>query len=485
MGKRSKESSTTPTSPKTGNTRTLFDPVVPETQLHASFATLRSHEASLATRAALDDVFQTFTDPEGNFLKDFQTTGFDRRLFELYLFAYFSRSGFLVDRRHVRPDFLVTRGSLTVAVEATTANPSRSGPLAQSATKVADLNTAAQLMEYAEGELAIRFGSALYAKLKAEYWKEPHVAGRPLVIAIEAFHDQEAHHFSDAALTQYLYGLKGTPSIGPNGSLAIDVSPIERHTKGEKVIPSGFFSQPDSEFISAVLFTNAGTHAKFTRMGYQAGVGNDVLHVIRSGVAYDPEPSAMLPAYFSYNLDAAPRVEPWGEGLAVVHNPNAKHPLPDRFFPFAADTRLIGGKILSGYQWWHPISTRTFTSLDPEKTKHGERPFLAPINVGSITKDAFHAAAEVPEVPGESAWFCDDTESFLGAVVANREKGTWDYALFARDKSFVFHMISLRGGFASCSEAGRTAQHEIVELLRQPRRLFKPMTPSSVADDDR
>lgn len=478
MDKTNEGPDTAPT-PTSAISRTLFNLLVPESQLHPGFATLRTREASLATRAALDDVFQTFTDPEGNFLKDFQTTGFDRRLFELYLYAYFSRTGFVLDRKHVRPDFLVTRSSLTVAVEATTANPSQSGPLAQSAAKVADLNTAQELSEYAEGELAIRFGSALYAKLKAEYWKEPHVAGRPFVIAIEAFHDQEAHHFSDASLTQYLYGLKGTPVMGPDGSLAFDVNPIDTHKKGEKVIPSGFFNQPGAEFVSAVLFTNSGTHAKFTRMGYQAGVGNDVLHVIRMGVAYDPEPSAMLPAFFSYNLDAAPRVEPWGEGLVVVHNPTAKHPLPDRFFPFAADTRLVDGEILSGYQWWQPLSTKTYTSLDREKAKHGERPLLAPINIGSITKAEFHAAADVPEVPGESAWFCDDTESFLGVVVSSPETGTWEYGVFARDKSFVFHIMSNRAGFASCSEAGRAAQHEIASRLRKPQRLFEPTQPWS------
>ena len=478
MDKGGGETSEEPVASTTAKLRTLFDLLVPESQLHPGFATLRTREASLSARAALDDVFQTFTVAEGNFLKDFQTTGFDRRLFELYLYAYFSRTGFALDRKHVRPDFLVTRGALTVAVEATTANPSQSGPLAQSGTRIADLKTAQELSEYADGELAIRFGSALYAKLKAEYWKEPHVAGRPFVIAIEAFHDQEAHHFSDAPLVQYLYGLKGTAVMGADGSLAFGVTPIAEHAKGSKVVPSGFFSQPDAEFVSAVLFTNSGTHAKFTRMGYQAGVGNDVLHVLRAGVAYDPEPSAMIPALFSYNLDSPPRVEPWGEGLVVVHNPNAKHPIPDRFFPFATDTRLVHGEILSGYQWWHPFSTKTLTSLDLEKAHHSARPWLAPINVGSITKKEFHAAADVPELPGESAWLCDDTESFLAAVVSNAENRTWAYAVFGRDTSFVFHMIKRRAGFASLSEAGRTAQHEIVELLRRPQRLFEPLDPS-------
>ena len=55
----------------------------------------------------LEDVFDSFEDPDGNFKEQFQTTGFDSRFFELYLYSYFSRSGFSVDRSHPYPDFIV------------------------------------------------------------------------------------------------------------------------------------------------------------------------------------------------------------------------------------------------------------------------------------------------------------------------------------------------------------------------------------------
>lgn len=89
----------------------LFDPILPTDKLHPSFVYLINEPASEPTRAALSDVYATFVDPDGNFLKDFQGDGFDARLSELYLHAYFSRSGFVLDRSHNRPDFMVARGS--------------------------------------------------------------------------------------------------------------------------------------------------------------------------------------------------------------------------------------------------------------------------------------------------------------------------------------------------------------------------------------
>ena len=36
----------------------------------------------------LADIAATFNDKDGNFVKDFQTAGFDARIWELYLHAY-------------------------------------------------------------------------------------------------------------------------------------------------------------------------------------------------------------------------------------------------------------------------------------------------------------------------------------------------------------------------------------------------------------
>ena len=68
-----------------------------------------------------------YEDVDGNFVQQFQTTGFDARIWELYLFAAFVEMGFLIERIHAVPDFNC-RGLLgSLAVEAVTVNPTQ-GP---------------------------------------------------------------------------------------------------------------------------------------------------------------------------------------------------------------------------------------------------------------------------------------------------------------------------------------------------------------------
>ena len=121
--------------------------------------------AALYRRRMLEDVYQEFEDPDGNFLEQFQTNGFDARFFELYLFAYCARSGFAIDRTRSAPDFLVTRDEITVAVEATTVNRSKSGPLVE--MKAVSELSEEELRAYQDNELPIRFGSALLRRSRS------------------------------------------------------------------------------------------------------------------------------------------------------------------------------------------------------------------------------------------------------------------------------------------------------------------------------
>jgi hypothetical protein len=178
--------------------KTLFTPIVPENKLHPTFAKVIEWPGAAPARAMLDQIYQQFEDPDGNFLEQFQTTGFDQRYFELYLFAYLSRSNFTINRGYENPDFLVTRGTITVAIEATTANPPQTGPLEKYGKKITELNYE-ELKEYQNHELPIRMGSPLFSKLKKKYWEKEHCKGLPFVVAIEAFHDDESLTFSDAA----------------------------------------------------------------------------------------------------------------------------------------------------------------------------------------------------------------------------------------------------------------------------------------------
>jgi len=288
--------------------KTLFKPVVAPGKLHPFFKRLRTAPTYEPARQMLDEIFQSFDDPEGNFLEQFQTTGFDARFFELYLFAYFSRSGFGVNRRHVNPDFLVSRNGLTVAVEATTVGPPTSGALAKVGKKVSGLSEE-EFAEYRQNELPIRFGSPLFSKLNKRYWEREHCRNLPFVIAIEAFHDEQALMFSVSALSRFLFGADQTATFLYGGKLKIDTDRVTAHSVGEKTVPSNFFAQPDSEHISAVMFTNSGTISKFGRMGYQHGFGCTTTKMVRTGTCFNPDPDAKDPTLFSYDLDEPPLVE--------------------------------------------------------------------------------------------------------------------------------------------------------------------------------
>jgi hypothetical protein len=423
-------------------------------------------------------VYQDFTDPDGNFLEQFQSTGFDARYFELYLFAYFSRSDYQVDRTHPNPDFLVSSEGTTVAVEATTVNPSTSGILSKIGRKIDDLSPE-ELREYQKNELAIRFGSPLFSKLQKRYWELDHCRDIPFVIAIEAFHDEESLALTDSALSGYVYGLSQQPSWSPDCKLDIATTDIAEHQLGEKTIPSRFFGQPGAEHISAILFTNSGTNAKFSRMGFQTGFGCDSVDIRRTGFCYNPDPDAMDPTFFSYNLDEPPLVESWGQGLVVLHNPSCLHPLPPDFFVDAVQGYLKGGAFRSDHLSWHPFSSKTMiVHLGDVKNKlpralRQKGRFM----VGAITNEEFastcgFSVAQSNPLHEEQGWFADETGSFLGAVVRDKVDGDWGYVVLARDAKFRFRAIEAESSLPSRDQARMTLQMTIARLLSRPQRIF-------------
>jgi hypothetical protein len=457
--------------------KTLFDPVTGRGKRNAWFEHLRTSPNAEAARRMLDDVFQDFTDPDGNFLEQFQTTGFDARFFELYLHAYFSRSGYRVDRSHSNPDFIVTRDAVTVAVEATTVNASVSGAVARFGTKIADL-TEEERKEYTANELPIRFGSPLLSKLKLRYWQLPQCANLPFVIAIEAFHDEGSLGFSDNSLASYLYGLRHSARWDNTGELVIQAEKILGHHLGDKKIPSGFFHQPETEFVSAILFTNSATSAKFSRMGYQSGYGNDTLDIKRFGRSHNFDPNAMDSTLFSYDLDDAPNVEGWEQGLVVLHNPNAVRPLPDEFFKSDAQWRLEDGvcaPYLTGR--FHPYQSETLiTHLGNIKRKiPGGLRGLGPQAVGAMSRESFHDLC--PNIPSrvigeEDGWFSDHSDAFLGLVLKEHDKKTWKWLVFARSPYFDFYPIARGSRYRMRLLAVDAVQHEIMKLVLQSQRIF-------------
>ena len=456
--------------------RSLFELVIDPADAHPSFEALRTQGGSMPARWMLERVFQHFSDPDGNFLQQLQGAGFDARIFELYLFAYFYYSGFAIDRTHAAPDFIVSRDGARLAVEATTVNPPTAGVLAALGKQIGDLS-GDELTEYQRHELAVRFGSPLFTKLKRRYWELPHARDLPLVLAIEAFHDEDSLGLGDSALAGYLYGVANQADWDESGELAITFERIYSHIVGPKTIPSAFFDQSGTENVSAVLFTNAGTVAKFSRMAYQAGVGGESIDMRRVGYCSNLDKDVRDPTYFSYDVGDPPVLESWGQGLVILHNPRAAHPIDLESLPGAVHTVIKHGRPTSYLPSWHVYSSKTLT-LELGELKAKLREVLPPpiprCAVGGISRGEFHSLTEfrAPDGTAEDGWFCDEAVALLGVVLLDRRSETWGYGVLGRDEYFQFYALGLEGSLSSRFDAVRELQQNIARRLEMPQRVF-------------
>ena len=304
----------------------LLAPIVPDDQQHQSFRAVLASPRHAPARDLLRKVWAAFPNPDNHFIQEFQTHGFDARVWELALFSVGHFGPWTVTRPEERPDYRFERNGLGVWIEAVTANPSAK-PLVQMAAEGADeLEVKFHEMNDA---LPIRLGSPLYSKLQKKYWELAHVSGQPLVFALEDFSDPSPARTTDAALIRYLYGFDHRVVSLPGEIVRIEEVKIAAHQHGNKVIPSGFFDLPDAENVSAVIFSNEGTIPKFNRMGFTFD-GYPGLRMVRVGTCMDFDPRATLPQTFGYLVGDFP--EEWGHGMSVYHNPNALHPIPRDFF---------------------------------------------------------------------------------------------------------------------------------------------------------
>ena len=325
----------------------FFTPQLPNDRLHPNFLTLADGPADSAAREIITEMANVFDEPDGNFVKDFQTTGFNSRLWELYLFAALVEEGFKLDRSHAQPDFIASTGpgGQTIAIEATTVNPTIGDD--GKPVEPPKPTSSGDLKKLRQDYMPIKFGSPLFQKLKKKDWERSHVQGFPYIIAIADFHGPQTMIWSGSALSSYLFGLEVKFDRASDGGLPWHYEPIKKHIWEEKHIPSCFFDQLNAENVSAVLFTNAGTLAKFNRMGALADFGDPGVRLIREGTMLNPDTQSAEPFKFSIDIDDPEYREGWADELQVFHNPNAVCPLDQGLFPKATHHFLKNGEVKS------------------------------------------------------------------------------------------------------------------------------------------
>lgn len=335
----------------------LFAEVVPAERLHPYFAQLAREPSFLPARSIINAMMPHFVDVDGNLVEQFQSTGFDARLWELYLDAYLAEEELFVERNHLAPDFMATKYGVTVAIEAVIVGRKDDNP-PRYFKRPRELEAPEQTFEERTDAMSIRFGSPLYTKLQRRYWTLDHVRGNPLIIAVADFHDDRSMVWSGTSLLRYLYDVRHDFHHDDRGQLIISPLKIQSHKAGKKEIPSCFFFQPEAENISAVLFSASGTISKFNLIGRQSGYKHPDVTMIRVGTCHDHDPNAALPKPFQYEVDET-CAETWGEGLSMFHNPEALHPVPEELFPSVAHHKFRDGQIASHLPEFHPYGSFT------------------------------------------------------------------------------------------------------------------------------
>lgn len=335
----------------------LFTPKVPLEKMHPFFIQLLREDAFLPARELIRNMMPNFVDVDGNFVEQFQTTGFDSRLWELCLFAYFSEEELFTNREHNAPDFIVQKYGKTVAMEAVIVGRKQSNPV-RYFRDLPRIKSQDEILEEQENSMPIKFGSPLFSKLQKKYWELPHVKGNPLVLAIADFHDDQSMLWSSTALINYLYGVKHDFYYNDNNELVITPTPIKSHKLGDKEIPSGFFFQNDAGNVSAVLFFASGTISKFNRIGRQARFKAAGVIMMRLGTYHDHEPNASVPKMFKYIVDEKSE-ESWADGFSMFHNPNAIFPVPEELFPSIAHHHFKDGQVVSYLPDFYPFASVT------------------------------------------------------------------------------------------------------------------------------
>ncbi|MBW5981349.1 hypothetical protein CF026_23290 [Klebsiella michiganensis] len=330
-------------------------------RLDPLFDQLINNPMHLSAKNIIEPMMRWYEDADGNFIEQFQTTGFKQRIWELYLFAMLIENDVVLDPRGAIPDFICNCFYGHFCVEATTVNPTVTRGVVESIPVPSSL---AELEDIQRNYYPIKFGSALFSKLRKQYWLKEACVGKPLIFAVTDCLSPESGKISKNSLAYYLYGYIHEWQHDDNGQLQILPRRIDEHRWGGKVIPSGFFNLESSEHISAVIFSNDASFGKFNRMGLSNGFAPEGTQMRRVGTHYNPDPNATEPLPFYLNVNDPSYQELWIEGLDVYHNPNALIPLSPSFFENAAHHYLLpDGNVRTNYPAFQPQGSITRISL--------------------------------------------------------------------------------------------------------------------------
>lgn len=285
----------------------------------------------------LTQLYLAMPNPDKNWAGDCQTGNFHTRLWEAQLLASFREQGLLVEQPYPSPDFRIeNRKGGPAWVEAVTANP----PVPYDHVNAAPSVQPESREELFFGSAAVRFAKTLGSKLQKNYHRLQHVKDMPFAIALADFHAPASMIWSREALVGYLYGL-GVESMDIDGK-RVAVSTERTELLGHHPFPAGLFTDGRQAELSAVIFSNACSISKLSRVPISAGADTKGFRYFRIGNFFDRAPGALKGIPFCLDVTSdeyrslwPQGYEPWSAELEVFHNPHARHPLPEALIPEA------------------------------------------------------------------------------------------------------------------------------------------------------
>lgn len=309
----------------------IFKNITKDVEQNPLFIKLKNSPGYSPARKLLLEICSLMKDKDGNFVQQFQTTGFYPRLWEIYLNLFFKEMNLKDITKHNRPDYHLKNNDIEFFIEASCSNPSHveeyTDDYIEKSMIIKDKSVEQNLINY----YTIKIGSVLYSKLKKEYWNLEWVKSKPFLIALMPSHNKMANFLPDYKVIEYLYGKWFKTSINPEYKLTSTSGKMHKHRHKKKEIPSNFFEQPKTENISAILFSNNCDLQKFNRMGQQGKYFAPNVIMVRAGSCFNHDEGA-VPQTFTFDVGDQTHIENWSEGISIFHNPNAKNPLDKDIF---------------------------------------------------------------------------------------------------------------------------------------------------------
>lgn len=294
----------------------LFTPQVDAAAHHQIFTMIR-RDSYGPERAVLAEWARGFEDRDGKFVKEFQTT-FESSFWELYLHAALKEWGLPLDFSHHAPDFVVG-GPAPFCLEATIANPPAGGRPAYgyTADDVPDNFTDFNI------ESTVRICNSFDGKVKKlrnSYSKLAHARDMPFVIGMASFDRPLAHFAAGRPIFAALYGLyHDEAATAPWDTHVASYNVMSAPKNANTNIEVGLFCDARYADVSAVVYSSLATWGKLRALA-------DNPDATSIYTTIHPNPGSLLP------LVKTARKRDYSEhlldGLYVLHNPFARHPVP-------------------------------------------------------------------------------------------------------------------------------------------------------------